>query len=172
MPQLEDYKDKMYTIATLMTPHLGIASIGQSALMRTGINIYSRICPHTAIKEMSLRDSKRIEDCFLAKLAEAPGLDWFKHVLLFSSYQDNYTPYDSARIELGPWASNPGYKTHRKMAESLLSKLENCNVVRVDLSMKSFKTTDAITGRIAHMIIIENFLIQTIFVYFYCRYFC
>lgn len=172
LPYLEDYKDKMYTLATLMTPHIGIASIGQSTLMRTGISIYSRICPHFAVKEMSLRDAPNIEDCYLAKLSQAPGLEWFKHVLLFSTYQDNYIPYDSARIEMGAWSNNSGYKTQRKMVENILVKLETCNVVRIDLNLKTLKGSEKITGRKAHMIIIEDFLVQTLFVYFYCRYFC
>ena len=35
---------------------------------------------------------------FLYKLSKKPGLSWFKHVVLVSSNQDTYAPYDSARI--------------------------------------------------------------------------
>lgn len=28
------------------------------------------------------------------------GLDWFKHVMLVSSSQDSYAPFDSARIQV------------------------------------------------------------------------
>jgi len=32
------------------------------------------------------------------RLSKAPGLDWFKQVIICASCQDNYVPYDSARI--------------------------------------------------------------------------
>jgi len=45
-----------------------------------------------------MTDQKDLEQCFLYKLSEMKGLDWFKNVVLVSSYQDSYAPFDSARI--------------------------------------------------------------------------
>lgn len=161
----------MHTIATLMTPHIGIASIGQSSLMRAGVDIYSRVSSHMAVKQMSLRDAKNPKDCYLVKLATLPGLDWFKHVLLFSSYQDYYSPYDSARIELGAWQKEKGYQIQKQMVEDLLSKLESNKVVRIDVNFKIAKSWDSILGRKAHMMLIDDFVSQEILVYFYSKYF-
>jgi len=38
------------------------------------------------------------------RLAMCEGLDRFKHVLLVSSSQDHWAPYDSARIQISPEA--------------------------------------------------------------------
>jgi len=45
-----------------------------------------------------MTDSSNLEECALYKLSEFKGLNWFKHVILVSSYQDAYAPFDSARI--------------------------------------------------------------------------
>jgi len=45
-----------------------------------------------------MSDDSDLEKCFLYKLSEKQGLGWFKHILLISSYQDSYAPFDSARI--------------------------------------------------------------------------
>lgn len=49
---------------------------------------------------MTLNDAKSIENCALFKLSKHPGLEWFKHLMLIGSYQDQYAPYDSARIQI------------------------------------------------------------------------
>jgi len=39
-----------------------------------------------------------METCCLYKISEMKGLSWFRHIVLVSSYQDSYAPFDSARI--------------------------------------------------------------------------
>ena len=41
-----------------------------------------------------------IESCFLFKLSQEKGIEWFKNIILVSSYQDMYAPFDSARIQI------------------------------------------------------------------------
>jgi len=55
---------------------------------------------------------------YLYSLAKAPGLGWFKHVLLCGSHQDNYAPYDSARVQVCSQADPQSL--HLRMARSLL----------------------------------------------------
>lgn len=45
-----------------------------------------------------MTDAKNMEDTCLYKLSCAKGLNWFKNIALVSSYQDQYAPFDSARI--------------------------------------------------------------------------
>ncbi len=35
-----------------------------------------------------MTDNKNLEECFLYKMSEMRGLNWFKHIVLVSSYQD------------------------------------------------------------------------------------
>jgi len=44
--------------------------------------------------------SGNIESCYLFQLSKERGLEWFKNIILVSSYQDMYAPFDSARIQI------------------------------------------------------------------------
>lgn len=46
-----------------------------------------------------MTDSSKLESTFMYKLTEEVGMEWFQEVILVSSYQDAYIPYDSARIQ-------------------------------------------------------------------------
>jgi hypothetical protein len=48
-----------------------------------------------------MSDNSDMTKTFMFKLSEAKGLEWFKNVILVSSYQDSYAPFDSARIQIG-----------------------------------------------------------------------
>ena len=41
-----------------------------------------------AIAQLRMADGKNLEDCYLYKLSQMEGLNWFKHMVLVSSYQD------------------------------------------------------------------------------------
>ena len=49
---------------------------------------------------MELSDNKNMENTAFYKLSNFQGLEWFKHVILVSSFQDQYSSYDSARIQI------------------------------------------------------------------------
>ena len=53
-----------------------------------------------------MSDTKNLEDSMLYKISEMKGLNWFKHIVLVSSYQDSYAPFDSARIQICNRAAN------------------------------------------------------------------
>lgn len=57
-----------------------------------------------------MSDSKNMEDTCLYKLSNAKGLLWFKNVALVSSYQDQYAPFDSARIQICKKANDDARK--------------------------------------------------------------
>jgi len=44
--------------------------------------------------------SGNLETCFLYKLSQERGLDSFKNIILVSSHQDLYSPFDSSRIQI------------------------------------------------------------------------
>ena len=45
-----------------------------------------------------MTDNKDLEKTALFELSKYEGLSWFKHIILVSSFQDQYAPFDSARI--------------------------------------------------------------------------
>ena len=50
------------------------------------------------LKQLSMTDHENPEETFLFKLSKMGGLEYFKHIFLFSSKQDSYAPFESARI--------------------------------------------------------------------------
>lgn len=85
-----------------------------------------------------MTDDKNLEECCLYKLSCLPGLNWFKNVALVSSYQDQYAPFDSARIQICKRASDDLKKgnLYIKMAQNLLSNLQTKLLYRIDVNFK------------------------------------
>ena len=57
----------------------------------------------TCLQQLRMTDydsSGSLETCYLYKLSQEKGLEWFKNIILVSSYQDMYAPFDSARIQI------------------------------------------------------------------------
>lgn len=47
-----------------------------------------------------MTDAKNIEQTTLYQLSMQKGLEFFKNIILVSSFQDQYAPFDSARIQI------------------------------------------------------------------------
>jgi hypothetical protein len=45
-----------------------------------------------------MTDAKDLEKTALFDLSRQEGLGWFKQIIFVSSFQDQYAPFDSARI--------------------------------------------------------------------------
>ena len=161
----------METLATLMTPHLGIADISHGKVTGFGAKIYSKITKHEALREMVMVDSKEPQDRYIYKLSKLPGLEWFRNLIIVSSYQDHYCPYDSARIEIGNWGSSSGFEHYKKMVNNLIGKIKPSNLIRVDIHIANDSIIEATLGRKAHMVLIEDFTCQLMFATNYSRFF-
>lgn len=85
-----------------------------------------------------MTDSKNIEECALYKLSNSPGLSWFKNIVLVSSYQDQYVPFDSARIQICKKASDDAKKgnAYIKMAQNILGNMKSRLLYRLDVNFK------------------------------------
>ena len=89
---------------------------------------------NTSLKQMSMRDQEDASETYLYKLSKKTGLHWFKHIYLFSSTQDNYTHFDSARIQIFKDTEVGSLeKTHQEIVENIFSKV-NSPVTRVDVN--------------------------------------
>ena len=53
-----------------------------------------------SLTQLSMTDTSDPEDSCLFRLSQMPGLEWFKNILFCCSAQDNYAPFDSARIQI------------------------------------------------------------------------
>lgn len=54
----------------------------------------------TSITQLRMADSRTIEESALFKMSKLDGLQWFKYMMLVSSFQDQYAPFDSARLQI------------------------------------------------------------------------
>ena len=83
------------------------------------------------------------------------GLDWFKHIILVSSHQDTYSPYDSSRIQLCKNAAkidSEKSNVYIAMAQNLLEGLSAETITRLDVNFDIKETSiDSLIGRTAHI---------------------
>jgi len=97
LPHLDRYKDKMHGFMTLCSPHLGYM-YKTTKVFSTGMWLLSNWKKSISVSQLRMTDNKTMEKTCLYELSRTKGLGWFKHVILVSSYQDSYAPFDSARI--------------------------------------------------------------------------
>eukprot|EP00356_Strombidium_inclinatum_P007156 CAMPEP_0170485342 /NCGR_PEP_ID=MMETSP0208-20121228/4640_1 /TAXON_ID=197538 /ORGANISM="Strombidium inclinatum, Strain S3" /LENGTH=104 /DNA_ID=CAMNT_0010758971 /DNA_START=241 /DNA_END=552 /DNA_ORIENTATION=- len=98
--------------------------------------------------------SGSLETCYLFKLAQERGLDWFKNVILVSSHQDMYSPFDSSRIQISNKDSLVQHKNggvYIQMAQNIMSRLPVDVLYRIDVDFRIEETNlDSFIGRTAH----------------------
>jgi hypothetical protein len=87
----------MHGFLTLCTPHLGYM-YKSSKLFNAGMWVMKKWRKSQSLSQLSMSDNKDLEKTTLYELSKAEGLGWFKHIILVSSFQDQYAPFDSARI--------------------------------------------------------------------------
>ena len=96
----------------------------------------------------------------LYRLSQQKGMDWFKHIILISSYQDQYAPFDSARIQICGDAAKDQKKgnTYIQMVNNILGKCNNLEVLyRLDVNFNIEETSlYSMIGRTAHILFLEN----------------
>mmetsp|Transcript_51706 Transcript_51706/g.120157 ORF Transcript_51706/g.120157 Transcript_51706/m.120157 type:complete len:187 (+) Transcript_51706:108-668(+) len=157
LPLLTEYHSRMYTFLSFSSPHLGYL-YSPNSLFKAGLWAVKKLKKSKCLEQLSMTDSADPGSCYLARLAEIPGLEHFQHVVLVSSQQDNYAPFPSARIEMSRAAEadpelGPGCA---KMLRNLLAPVEAKRVIRIDVNFDIPETTvDSVIGRFAHIQFIE-----------------
>lgn len=87
---------------------------------------------------MAMDDESTVEQTFIYKLSEKPGMQWFNNIILVGSNQDSYVPFDSARIQLCQEAlqdnksSKGNGQQYIQMSWNLLNGLKTKLLYRVD----------------------------------------
>jgi hypothetical protein len=71
-------------------------------LVSAGAWVLEKLQNSLSLRQMSFGDypPQQPRQAFLYQLSKQPGLEHFRHVVLFSSWQDHYCPFDSSRIEV------------------------------------------------------------------------
>lgn len=112
-----------------------------------------------SLKQLGLQDATDLRQTVLHKLSQDDGFDWFREIILFSSPQDSYSPFDSSRIQLSK-VNHSDPKTRpifKEMVQSLLGKIRSNRIRRVNICMKFPKSSiDTFIGRAAHIALITD----------------
>eukprot|EP01017_Pseudomicrothorax_dubius_P026621 TRINITY_DN298_c0_g1_i1.p1 TRINITY_DN298_c0_g1~~TRINITY_DN298_c0_g1_i1.p1 ORF type:complete len:775 (-),score=142.76 TRINITY_DN298_c0_g1_i1:117-2441(-) len=174
LPFLEQYSSKMFSFITLSSPHLGYM-ITNSKMIDAGMWILKKWRKSLCLQQLSMEDSPDLRQTYLYKLSQYKGLCWFKNIALCSSHQDSYAPFASARMsascrkaEEDP-ARGPVYIT---MVKSIISQLTSDHLYRVNVDFKiAEKNIDAMIGRTAHILFLENQPFQRMFIHRYAHFF-
>jgi len=93
------------------------------------------------------------------KLSSAEGLEWFMNIVLCSSHNDEYVPYESARIELCEKALRDKVRGNAliKMCNNLWNSIKHKSVYKLDIDfIIEKKKLDKMIGRAAHIEYLEN----------------
>lgn len=119
---------------------------------------------------MGLKDEDDMRKTYLYKLSKAQGMNWFKEIVLVSSPQDTYSPFDSSRIQVG-LKNSSNMKTspiYEEMVDNITNQL-TCSVLRrVDVCFSFPQSTlDTWIGRAAHIALINDSLTVEAFAYRY-----
>ncbi|KAL3196144.1 hypothetical protein MRX96_015556 [Rhipicephalus microplus] len=137
-PQMRPYVKNLHTFFSINGPHLGVAYV-KNRFLRFQISVLSKIHMKSSLKELTLQDSPDLRRCYLYILSQAPGLEYFKNVLLVGSSQDKLVPVNSSNIQHCPASVADKTvlgKTYDEMVKNLLGPLlkrEDINLRRFDV---------------------------------------
>lgn len=98
LPYLSEYSSRFYSFVSFSSPHLGYL-MGGSSLVDAGIWVMKKWLGCKSLKQLSFKDEKDFENCFLYSLSKKEGLGWFHNIVFVGSMEDEYVPYESARLQ-------------------------------------------------------------------------
>lgn len=87
LPYLDKYKSKMHGFLTLCTPHLGYM-YKSGKMINAGLWVLKKWRKSKCLGQLTMSDSKDLEKTCLFEMSKMEGLEWFKHLIFVSSYQD------------------------------------------------------------------------------------
>ena len=87
LPHLEEFKDKFFTYMSLSSPHMGYM-YNSNKLFDAGMWFLKKWRKSKCLLQLSMSDTNDLEESALYKISCSPGLNWFKNIVLASSYQD------------------------------------------------------------------------------------
>ncbi|XP_070396295.1 uncharacterized protein [Dermacentor albipictus] len=146
--QMRPYIKNLHTFFSINGPHLGVVYV-KNRFLRFQISVLSKIKMKGSLKELTFQDSADLRRCYLYILSQAPGLEYFKNVLLVGSSQDKLVPVHSSNIQhcSESLVDNTAVgKTYDEMIKNLLGPL----LKRQDVTLKRFDVFYD-TGRLRYL---------------------
>lgn len=155
LPMLREYSGKMFTLLTFSTPHLGYFQ-NNISLFRTGFWVLKKWRKSTCLEQLAMTDNADPKETFLYRLSKTKGLEFFQAIILVSSHQDQYAPFESARVEMSNSWDTSADSIYPTMVRSLWEPVRPERVFRFDVNFKiPEKNLDAFIGRAAHIQFLE-----------------
>jgi pimeloyl-ACP methyl ester carboxylesterase len=164
LPRLSSIKERFYSYLSLACPHLGCAN-NESFLIDAGMWVLCKIKQSTVLMQLALKDEKDVKQSTIFRLAKADGLGWFVKVLFFSSSQDSYVPFYSARAEVPVGAAQDSVEF--QMVDALLRSIHGSfHRINTIFNINSMEVGNLI-GRSAHVMFLDNLQFLNILVFKY-----
>lgn len=89
---------QMGSYVSFSSPHLSYLH-GTKPVIETGMWFLRKFKKTYSLEQLSMSDSRELEDCFMYKLSKSGSLGRFRKAILISSFEDSYVPWHSARIQ-------------------------------------------------------------------------
>lgn len=156
LPLLHEYSSKMFTLLTFSTPHVGYF-LKNITLFHMGLRVLQSWRQSTCLAQLSMTDSQDPKDTFLYKLSQTRGFEFFQHIVLVSCPSDQYSPFDSARVEIGSMLDKHSNKdAYISMVHNIWEPVKPERVTRFDVNFNlAEKSLDTFIGRAAHIQFLE-----------------
>ena len=154
LPHISDLQDKFYSYISLACPHLGCKN-NESLLINAGMWLLCKIKQSLLLNQLNLMDDKDERHSVLYKISKNQGLGWFKKVILFSSSQDSYVPFHSARVEVGNTIFE-GNTLEYEMANNIISQITGSfHRINTIFCLNQMEVSNLL-GRSAHILFLDN----------------
>ena len=165
LPYMKQISHLFHFFISFSSPHLGYMH-NSSKLVGAGMWILKKLKKTESLQQLSMNDASDPKKSLLFALSSADGLGWFKYIGLVGAHQDNYAPFESARIEVQHKVSKDTKgRVNVEMATNILSRVRAEQILRIDCNLNfKKKNLDSMIGRAAHIQMLDNHvLIQMVF---------
>ena len=97
LKHLKKFEKQLGFFCSLASPHLGYLN-GTDGMIKAGLWVMRKMKETKSLDQLSMQDSKKVEESFLFNLSTQGSLKKFRKIILISSAEDSYVPWHSARI--------------------------------------------------------------------------
>lgn len=91
------YGDRFGFFCSLSSPHIGYLT-GVDGMIKAGLWAILKFKPIRSLQQLKMDDSKNLRETFIYRLSKEGNLKRFRKIILFSSFEDSYVSWSSARI--------------------------------------------------------------------------
>ncbi len=155
-PEFAFLQAKLHLFISICSPHLGTKL--QTGIVSLGMWAVRRWYNSTSLLQLSLKDAPNPRDSFLYHLSEAPSMEYFRHIVLLTSPQDKYVPYQSAKLASVASDGSLQSTVCLEMMQNILEPLRQArvNLVRVSVDHSLPVSANSIIGRAAHIAMLDS----------------